>query len=138
MTWKETNLVLQWGSLPPGGRPGRPAGGYTLHLPPTAPAHAVVKSARLLREWTGAPLRRGRSARWVTLGVTGRPGRWATGAVLRGNQLNLTTRAVRRLTRTDDYDVARWRYPVRGVTLVTLPWGAALNAETQLVRPRYV
>jgi hypothetical protein len=84
-------------------------------------------------------LRRRTVARWVTLTVDAPPrGRWATGASLRGSQLSLTTRRVRRLARTTRYDYGRWRFPVRGVTHLGSPFAAALYGEIQLVRLRYV
>jgi hypothetical protein len=138
MTWKHVNFVLHWG-VPVGPRRGTPAGGYTVHLPPGCPAWAAPKAAGLLRGWTRAGLVRTRRARWVTLGgSTHRPGRWATGGSLRGGHLSLTARAVRRLAPPGGYDFGGWRYPVRGVTLLAPPWGAALDGEVQLVRPRYV
>jgi hypothetical protein len=138
MTWKHVNFVLHWGVTPPGyHRPGRPLREYTVHLPPGCPGWAPPKAAVLLRGWARRGLDRTRRARWVTLGVAHRPRRWATAGTLRGVQLNLTARTVRRFA-PREYDFGGWRYPVRGVTLLDPPWGAALDGETQLVRPRYV
>jgi len=138
MTWKHVNFVLHWGATPPGyHRPGRPLREYTVHLPPGCPGWAPPKAAALLRGWSRRGLDRTRRARWVTLGAAHRPGRWATAGTLRGVQLNLTARSVRRFA-PREYDFGGWRYPVRGVTLLDPPWGAVLDGEAQLVRPRYV
>jgi hypothetical protein len=135
MTWKYVNFVLHWG-VPLPGPTRRPVGTYTVHLAPGVPGWAPAKAAGLLREWNRSALGRTRRARWVTLGVRGRPRRWATAGVVRGGQLNFTTRSVRRFAR--GYDLTGWRHPVRGVTVAGLPWGVALHGETELVRPRYV
>lgn len=142
MTWKRVNFVLQWG--PAAGAlavaPRRhPDGHYTVHLPPGAPVWVHAKASRLVREWlrpAGVSTRR--RVRWATFGATGRPGRWARGAHLRGRAWAGTTRAVRGLVRSGGYDFTRWGRPVRGVTLLEAPWGVALHGEVQVVRPRYV
>lgn len=106
----------------------------TLHFGRPHPA-ALAKGAALLAGWTRRVPTGWATRRWVTLGVTASPTRWAENIHLGGSAWVGSTRGVRYLARTG-WDITRWGHPVRG-SAPTGGWGWS-TVEDNLNRPHYV